>query len=73
MSQMSFETFGPVVSCYIHHILCGISMLLEIANKVTYHSTETIGRHEESNTRNVSKKLKYSWPFALNICMVPFK
>ena len=61
MSQMSFETFGPVVSSYLHHSLCGISMLLVIANKGTYHSTETTGRHEESNTRNLSKSgLKYT-------------
>ena len=69
MSQMSFETFGPVVSSYIHRSLCGISKLLVIANKVTYHSTETTGRHEESNTRNVSKSgLKHTWSFILNMC-----
>ena len=41
MSQMPFDTFGPVVSSYIHYSLCGISMLLVIANKVNYYSTET--------------------------------
>ena len=60
MSQMPFDTFGPVVSSYTHYGLYGISMLLVIANKVTYYSSETTGRHEEINTRNVSKRLKYT-------------
>ena len=69
MSQMPFDTFGPVVSSYTHYSLSGISMLLVIANKVTYCSTETTGRHEESNTRKVSKSgLKYTWSFILNMC-----
>ena len=68
MSQMPIDTFGPVVSSYIHYSLCGISMLLVIANKVNYYSTETTGRHEESNTRNVSESgLKYTWSFILNM------
>ena len=39
MSEMPFETFGPVVSSYTHYSPYGISMLPLIANKVTYHST----------------------------------